>query len=51
LKKTRISRRYIKMPIIDILANVTKIIIIKVIKRLIKGKNGHNRYKKNDIGL
>jgi hypothetical protein len=37
------------MPIIDILANVTKKNNKKVIKRLIKGKNGHNRLKKNGI--
>jgi hypothetical protein len=38
IEKTRISRRYIKMPIIDIMANVTKKNNKEVLKRLIKGK-------------
>jgi len=38
IEKTRISRRYIKMPIIDIMANVKKKLIKKVLKRLIKEK-------------
>jgi len=39
------------MPIIDIMANVTKKIIKKVLRRLIQEKKWPQPLQKNDIGL